>query len=69
MRHLALAVVLPCVLSGVARLVKSRPRVQRRHNRQVRWQRRVKFPRLGATAPQPSSTVVTIILTIITIFR
>ena len=70
MRHLALAVLLACLLSGAVRageipstgVVSSPPPP-------TTLTVTGEIPSTGATAPQPSSTVLAIILTLITIGR
>jgi hypothetical protein len=69
MRRLALAVVLACVLSGIARAgeIPSTGATAPQPSSTVTTTGEI--PSTGATAPQPSSTVLTIILTIIGIVR
>ena len=69
MRHLALAVLLACLLSGAVRageipstgVVSPPPPTTLTVTGEI--------PSTGATAPQPSSTVLVIILTLITFGR
>jgi len=69
MRHLALAVILACVLSGVARAgeipTSDRPQPTGSSSLVAPGE----IPTGDAPAPQASSTVLTIILTLITIGR
>lgn len=69
MKRLALAFVLACVLSGIARAgeVPSTGATAPQPPPSVTTMGEV--PSTGATTPQPSSTVLTIILTIIRIVR
>ena len=69
MRHLALAVVLACMLSGVARAGEIPTSDRTTPHGSSSLVTPGEIPTSDATAPEASSTLLTIILTLLTIGR